>query len=228
VLLVAVHRGFVRLAAWVLLSVCFLVVTGIVARLGTIRVPAAGYYVALVFAAGLIFDLGGLLLMIGLSSAAIGGLIVAERSGWLPAPDYRVSITQWIVSCALFACVGGWTYAALRFIREGLQRAERELAERKSAERKLQQKVAELSVALTEVKMLSGLLPICCSCKRIRDDQNYWHQVEHYISERSGAKFTHGYCPECAESYLSTLKTPPLSARRPTAAAVPKVAPVAR
>ncbi|MBI5768181.1 MAG: hypothetical protein HZA93_10325 [Verrucomicrobia bacterium] len=219
VLLLAVHRGFVRLAAWVLLAVCFIVVTGIVARLGTIRVPAAGYYVALVFAAGLIFELRGMLLMVVLSAAAVGGLILAERAGWLPTPDYRVTITQWIVSCALFACVGGWTYAALRFIREGLQRAELELAEKKEAERKLQQNITELSIALSEVKMLSGLLPICCSCKRIRDDRNYWHQVESYISARSKATFTHGYCPECAQRFLAGMTglKPPDDANRKAA-----------
>lgn len=48
-----------------------------------------------------------------------------------------------------------------------------------------------------QVKELNGLLPICCVCKKVRDDKNYWQQVEAYISKRTDAKFSHGYCPDC-------------------------------
>ena len=57
----------------------------------------------------------------------------------------------------------------------------------------------ELSSALGRVKQLSGLLPICASCKKIRDDRGYWNQLEHYITAHSNVDFTHGICPECAE-----------------------------
>lgn len=57
----------------------------------------------------------------------------------------------------------------------------------------------ELQAALARVKLLSGLLPICASCKKIRDDEGYWHQVEVYIREHSEADFSHGVCPECME-----------------------------
>jgi hypothetical protein len=52
--------------------------------------------------------------------------------------------------------------------------------------------------ALTRVKTLAGMLPICANCKKIRNDDGYWKQIEAYISEHSEAKFTHGLCPECA------------------------------
>ncbi len=55
----------------------------------------------------------------------------------------------------------------------------------------------DLNLAQREVNLLSGLLPICANCKRIRDDQGQWHQVEAYISTRSEAKFSHGICPQC-------------------------------
>jgi hypothetical protein len=55
-----------------------------------------------------------------------------------------------------------------------------------------------LDQALASVKTLSGLLPICAACKRIRDDQGYWNQIEAYVRARSEAEFTHGICPECA------------------------------
>lgn len=57
----------------------------------------------------------------------------------------------------------------------------------------------ELQKALAKIKTLSGLLPICASCKKIRDDHGYWTQLEYYISEHSEAEFTHGCCPECME-----------------------------
>jgi AmiR/NasT family two-component response regulator len=58
---------------------------------------------------------------------------------------------------------------------------------------------AELTKALFTVKRLSGMLPICANCKRIRDDQDHWQDIEGYIREHSEAEFTHGLCPECAE-----------------------------
>jgi DNA-binding response OmpR family regulator len=67
----------------------------------------------------------------------------------------------------------------------------------------LQQSLAErvraLEEALIQVKHLQGLLPICAWCKRIRNDQNYWQQVETYIAERSDARFTHSICPDCRD-----------------------------
>lgn len=57
---------------------------------------------------------------------------------------------------------------------------------------------AKLEAALAHVKTLSGLLPICASCKKIRDDEGYWQRVEVYIRDHSDADFTHGICPDCA------------------------------
>jgi hypothetical protein len=58
--------------------------------------------------------------------------------------------------------------------------------------------IGDLTLALTEVKNLKGLLPICGQCKKIRDDQGYWSQIESYLSEHTDATFTHGVCPDCA------------------------------
>jgi len=68
-----------------------------------------------------------------------------------------------------------------------------------SLQRALAERVRELEAALSQVKRLQGLLPICSYCKKIRNDQNYWQQVDGYLSEHSGARFTHGICPECFE-----------------------------
>ncbi|HXD16255.1 MAG TPA: response regulator transcription factor [Vicinamibacterales bacterium] len=74
-----------------------------------------------------------------------------------------------------------------------------------SLQDKLAEQVVELQGALSKVKQLSGLLPICCYCKRIRGDQNYWQQVEMYITEHSGARFSHGICPSCADKVMAEL-----------------------
>jgi len=63
----------------------------------------------------------------------------------------------------------------------------------------LAERVDELQDALARVRVLQGLLPICSYCKRIRDDRNYWQQLETYFTEHSDATFTHGVCPDCYE-----------------------------
>ena len=59
--------------------------------------------------------------------------------------------------------------------------------------------ISELQAALGKIKTLSGLLPICSHCKKIRDDKGYWRSIERYVSEHSEADFSHGICPECAK-----------------------------
>jgi sigma-B regulation protein RsbU (phosphoserine phosphatase) len=71
-------------------------------------------------------------------------------------------------------------------------------------QRTLAERVKELEEALTRVKTLQGLLPICSYCKRIRDGQNYWQQVESYIAAHSNAAFTHGICPSCYAEHAET------------------------
>jgi DNA-binding response OmpR family regulator len=66
----------------------------------------------------------------------------------------------------------------------------------------LTQNVRELKEALIRVKQLSGLLPICSYCKKIRDDQNYWQQVEAYVGKHSEAQFSHSICPTCYEDIV--------------------------
>lgn len=63
------------------------------------------------------------------------------------------------------------------------------------------EKNEELRVALSEVKILRGMLPICMHCKKIRDDKGYWKQIESYIQEHSEAEFSHSVCRECADKY---------------------------
>ena len=75
----------------------------------------------------------------------------------------------------------------------------RDITARKEAEQEREQLIAELQKALSDVKTLSGLLPICASCKKIRDDNGYWNQFESYIHKHSEVKFSHGICPQCVQ-----------------------------
>jgi hypothetical protein len=65
--------------------------------------------------------------------------------------------------------------------------------------------IGELQSSLAQVNRLSGLLPICAACKKIRDDQGYWNQIETYLLSHSEAEFTHGLCPACAEKFFEDL-----------------------
>jgi sigma-B regulation protein RsbU (phosphoserine phosphatase) len=67
--------------------------------------------------------------------------------------------------------------------------------------------VQELEAALANIRKLTGLLPICAYCKSIRDDSNYWHRVEEYVTEHSGATFSHGICPRCLPVVSKQLET---------------------
>ncbi len=77
------------------------------------------------------------------------------------------------------------------------------VTERKRIEEERELLILDHLDALSRIKMLSGMLPICSYCKKIRDDKGYWSQIESYISRHSEAEFTHGMCPECAEKLYS-------------------------
>lgn len=88
-------------------------------------------------------------------------------------------------------------------------RLEKENLERKQAQEALEEEKKKLQDALMEIKTLSGLLPICASCKKIRDDSGYWNQIEIYISDHSDATFSHGICPECKINLYPEYFNPP-------------------
>jgi response regulator RpfG family c-di-GMP phosphodiesterase len=89
---------------------------------------------------------------------------------------------------------------------ERIKRAEDAL---RTKERQQQELISHLEEALAEIKTLKGFIPICASCKKIRDDEGYWNQLEAYISKRTDAVFSHGLCPECAEQARAEMKRIP-------------------
>ena len=80
------------------------------------------------------------------------------------------------------------------------QQLQTEIIERKRLEEKKEQLIEDLKDALTNVKRLKRLLPICANCKKIRDDKGYWEEVDSYFYEQSEVEFTHGICPDCMKT----------------------------
>ncbi len=105
-----------------------------------------------------------------------------------------------------FAFFGGYVSNIRRRLRsqkEVIQKAHEdikiEMENRKGAEIEKDKLIVELKDAIDKVKTMSGLLPICSSCKKIRDDKGYWNQIESYIRSHSNANFSHSICPACAK-----------------------------
>lgn len=81
----------------------------------------------------------------------------------------------------------------------------RDITALKKLEKEREKLIFDLKLAIDKIKTLHGLIPICCSCKKIRDDKGYWQQIEMYMHEHADAEFSHGYCPECAKKALEEL-----------------------
>jgi PAS domain S-box-containing protein len=80
----------------------------------------------------------------------------------------------------------------------------RDVTETKLAEQERERLLAELQATLAEVRTLQKILPICSYCRKIRDDESYWHSVENYISRHTSSEFSHGICPSCMASEVDS------------------------
>ena len=90
----------------------------------------------------------------------------------------------------------------------GIVGLSRDITALKKLENEREKLINELRRAIDKIKTLHGLIPICCSCKKIRDDKGYWQQIEMYMHEHADAEFSHGYCPECAKKALEEIGLP--------------------
>ena len=113
--------------------------------------------------------------------------------------------------CGGEVCFQQWTVHALFDAKGRLveyQSVGRDITDRKRAEAERERLIQELQDALSQVQTLRGLLPICSSCKKIRDDKGYWNHVESYIQQHSGATFSHGLCPDCISTLYPSYCSP--------------------
>jgi hypothetical protein len=92
-----------------------------------------------------------------------------------------------------------WTFSLRRLVKQRTSELRLELGKREGVEAELESTIEHLQKALHEVKQLSGLLPICANCKKIRDSRGSWQPLEGYISAKSEATFSQGICPECSQ-----------------------------
>jgi PAS domain S-box-containing protein len=83
-----------------------------------------------------------------------------------------------------------------------------DISEKKQLESEKERLNASLETAIEEIKTLKGILPICASCKKIRNDKGYWEQIEAYISDHSDAEFSHSICPDCIKKLYPDFKMP--------------------
>lgn len=105
--------------------------------------------------------------------------------------------------------LGAVDFVTKPFQREELLAKVRTHVELSLLRSQLAQQTADLRDALAKVRTLSGFIPICASCKKIRDDQGFWNQIERYISEHSDAQFSHGICPDCMQRLYPDFPTKP-------------------
>ncbi|MCF8087919.1 MAG: PAS domain S-box protein [Desulfotignum sp.] len=123
---------------------------------------------------------------------------IIEKHGFVK--DFKVKLMDRngnVMDCQISATVRRSVDGSI----DGYQGIIRDTTEMKQKDLEKERLIADLQKALAEVKKLSGLLPICMHCKKIRDDQGYWKQMEEYLAKHSEAQFSHSICRECAEKY---------------------------
>jgi len=134
-------------------------------------------------------------------------LVTLLAGAQVGGPDAFFDVIGLIISCCMLAGV-----YMIRPVFSSLARSEADLRgmnERLSALSEEQQDLIDrLHEALTSIKTLKGMLPICASCKKVRDDKGYWNQIEEYVSAHSDAEFSHGICPDCVRKLYPQYSLP--------------------
>jgi hypothetical protein len=142
--------------------------------------------------------------LMGLYGAVLVWEVATGRPGFSPGRELFLFGCYGIV-LTWFAFFGGFVSQLRRELgvrRRAVERAhailQEEMAGRIRTQKENESLIAELEASLAKVRRLSGMLPICSACKKIRDDRGYWNQIELYIEQHSEAGFSHGICPDCA------------------------------
>jgi hypothetical protein len=147
------------------------------------RKEVIGSDVADLFASKDIKSMADVTAMIDLTKGETGEFIVVRSDG----TKFYVEVSSSTVTNDMGQIVG----AMASFV---------DITGRKQTEMEKEDLINQLQKALAKIKTLRGLVPICASCKKIRDDKGFWHQVEVYVRDHSAAQFSHSICPDCART----------------------------
>lgn len=131
-----------------------------------------------------------------------GVAAAAEIQAVCPTPVVILSAYQGVEDLTRATDAGIGAYLVKPPRGSDLQRAMTVAIARHADLMELRRLNSELKQAMAEIKTLTGLLPVCCGCKQVRDDKGYWKQVEIYITTHTNAQVTHTYCPKCLEHYF--------------------------
>ena len=129
-------------------------------------------------------------------------LLVSGQSS--AAPDVFFEVVGLVISCCMMAGIYliQPLFRAMASSRDELRDMNEKLSSLSAEQTTL---IVKLQDALAKIKTLRGMLPICASCKKVRDDKGYWSQIEVYVRDHSEAEFTHGLCPDCAKKYFDEI-----------------------
>jgi hypothetical protein len=167
--------------------------------------------ITFVVVTGLLLGGRGGLMAIGAYVACtifIAWIILTGRMEVLPDyQEFNSHAVNWRAFVVNFILTSSLTLLPVTFLVSALGKLMQSLEEKvESRTNELVTRNADLEEALGKVNQLSGLLPICSGCKKVRDDQGYWEQVESYIVRHSDAQFSHGICPDCADKIYPGIK----------------------
>ena len=200
--LLEARRGHVRWAVRLYVWANFAAISAAAWVFDGVRSPAWQLYIWTITIAGTLLSPAYALAMAGGVTAYFLILFTLGRLGvYHPPLTLGIEGVVYVeIACRmimLVSSVGLLTYLNMRSLREALARLRGEIAERTAMEQERERLIGELRESLARVRTLSGLLPICASCKKIRDDKGYWNRVEEYLTEHTDARLSHGICPEC-------------------------------
>ena len=148
--------------------------------------------------------------------------------GWPNVYQYHVEvILRYVTVYVIVSIIAYWFEYLRQRYWSGLEKKNRELrekhklliaqvADRIKAEKENEKLIRELQEALENVEQLKGFLPICASCRKIRDDQGYWNQIDTYLRTHSELKFSHSICPECTRKLYPNVEIADSSRETPT------------
>lgn len=136
------------------------------------------------------------------------------RTFWEQFPNLDASVEQRLRQLMLERVAGScetyyepwgrWFAFRVHPFRGGVSMLFADITEQKNSQSERERLIEELQAALSNIRTLRGLIPICAWCKKIRNDSGYWEQLELYLKEHSEANFTHGMCPDCVKQYAKT------------------------